>query len=891
MASCWWQGLVDRGRRPARAPRPAGQPRARSIRPQAERLEGRDLPSLYTGVVLQDGPIAYWRLGESAGTTAFDASGHGFTGTYFNGVLLGQPGALAEDADTAARFDGRDDHVRFANPVANDFTVEAWVKTTATSLTGIQGYSGNGLVWSDVGGVTNDWVLAVLNDRVAFFTGNPDDTITGTTPINDGNYHHVVATRVRGGEKRLYVDGRLEAVGSTNNSPLNANPVVEVGGNTLDGRYFNGTMDEVALYPRALTAGQVVAHFLAGRDRSPVATGDQAAAGEAAPVAVPVLANDSDPDGDPLTITGVTAPASGTAAVNDNGTPADPADDFVVYTPAADFVGTDQFAYTISDGRGGTATATVTVTVSNAAPLVDAGDDAVVDEGGPFGGLGRFSDPGEETWAATVDYGDGSGQQPLALNPDKTFSLSHTYADSGQYTVTVTVADSHGGVGSDTLTVTVGNVAPTASFSGPPSVPEGSTGSVGFSDPFDPSAADTAAGFHYAYDFDNDGVFDLGDGTYAGSGAAAAAVVPAAYLDDGPGVRVVRARILDQGGAFTDYVTAIAIINVAPTAGVSGPGDGVRGQARTFTLTAGDPSSADRAAGFTYLVSWGDCTPTQVVGPAPGNGGGVAVDHVFTRCGAYTVRVTAIDKDGASSVATRTVVVTAVALQADPFDPAKTDLVVGGTLCNDAIFVLPAADGGAVWVLLDGVPQAVSTPTGRIVVFGQAGDDVLWVAGGITLPAWLYGGGGNDLLIGGGGNDLLIGGGGNDLLIGGPGRDLLIGGRGADWLFGNGGNDLLVGGTTAFDGNDAALAAVMAEWTSGHSFATRVANLSDTGGDLPGRLNGDYFLLDSGPDRTVFNDGAADTLTGGLAADWFFAGPQDRVTDVGDSDRASVSGP
>src|SRR5581483_12471170 len=124
-----------------------------------------------------------------------------------------------------------------------------------------------------------------------------------------------------------------------------------------------------------------------------------------------------------------------------------------------DFVGTDQFAYTISDGRGGTATATVTVTVSNAAPLVDAGDDAVVDEGGPFGGLGRFSDPGEETWAATVDYGDGSGQQPLALNPDKTFSLSHTYADSGQYTVTVTVADSHGGVGSDTLTVTVGNVA------------------------------------------------------------------------------------------------------------------------------------------------------------------------------------------------------------------------------------------------------------------------------------------------------------------------------------------------------------------------------------------------------------------------------------------------
>ena len=49
------------------------------------------------------------------------------------------------------------------------------------------------------------------------------------------------------------------------------------------------------------------------------------------------------------------------------------------------------------------------------------------------------TDPGADTWTGTVDYGDGGGAQPLSLNVDKTFSLNHTYADNGVYTVRVTV--------------------------------------------------------------------------------------------------------------------------------------------------------------------------------------------------------------------------------------------------------------------------------------------------------------------------------------------------------------------------------------------------------------------------------------------------------------------
>jgi PKD repeat protein len=62
-----------------------------------------------------------------------------------------------------------------------------------------------------------------------------------------------------------------------------------------------------------------------------------------------------------------------------------------------------------------------------------------------------------------VDFGDGSGVQPLTLSPDKTFTLSHAYADNGLFIVTVTVSDDKGGSGSDSFTVTVSNMAPTAS--------------------------------------------------------------------------------------------------------------------------------------------------------------------------------------------------------------------------------------------------------------------------------------------------------------------------------------------------------------------------------------------------------------------------------------------
>ncbi|MEC4894892.1 MAG: Ig-like domain-containing protein [Oscillatoria sp. PMC 1050.18] len=93
---------------------------------------------------------------------------------------------------------------------------------------------------------------------------------------------------------------------------------------------------------------------------------DLATADPNTPVEIDVLANDTDPEGDPLQISILTDPTNGTAVVNDNGTPDDLSDDFVTYTPNADFNGVDSFTYQVDDGNGNTDTATVNVIVEEA---------------------------------------------------------------------------------------------------------------------------------------------------------------------------------------------------------------------------------------------------------------------------------------------------------------------------------------------------------------------------------------------------------------------------------------------------------------------------------------------------------------------------------------------
>ena len=92
-------------------------------------------------------------------------------------------------------------------------------------------------------------------------------------------------------------------------------------------------------------------------NHAPIARADQAVTRENTAVDIAVLSNDTDVDGDPLTVTAVTSGAHGATAVTAAGT--------VRYTPASGFLGTDSFPYTVSDGHDGSASATVTIIVTS----------------------------------------------------------------------------------------------------------------------------------------------------------------------------------------------------------------------------------------------------------------------------------------------------------------------------------------------------------------------------------------------------------------------------------------------------------------------------------------------------------------------------------------------
>jgi hypothetical protein len=381
---------------------------------------------------------------------------------------------------------------------------------------------------------------------------------------------------------------------------------------------------------------------------------------------------------------------------------------------------------------------------------------------------------------------------------------------------------------------------------------------------FDASGSSDADGDPLTYSW------NFGDGS-TGSGATPTHV----YADNG--VYTATVKVSDGANVTTGTLT-VTVLNVPPTALVTGPADGVPGQDQTFTFSATDPSPADQAALFTYEIDWGDGT-TQTV---QGAGSGVQVDHVFTGTGSFSVTATATDKDNATGpAASQTVSVVTAELQG-------CDLYVGGTTGDDTITVQPADANGTVDVVVNGQDQGTFVPTGQVVVYGQAGNDVIQVVplngdDGTTplaLPVALFGGDGDDTLDAraASGPGVLVGGAGNDNLYGGGGRNILIGGTGADALHGGGADDLVIGSATSFDADLGALAALRSEWA--RTDADYQARFDHLTGAQNGGLNGSILLTS----QTVTDDGAADDLFGDLGQDWFWvaaSGPNaDRLHDL-----------
>jgi hypothetical protein len=190
---------------------------------------------------------------------------------------------------------------------------------------------------------------------------------------------------------------------------------------------------------------------------------------------------------------------------------------------------------------------------------------------------------------------------------------------------------------------------------------------------------------------------------------------------------------------------------------------------------------------------------------------------------------------------------------------------------------------------VDTLDFSATTTRGVALDLGSTAAQVVNAGLTLTLSAGntienVDGGAQGDTITGNDLDNVITGNAGNDTIDGGAGRDVVIGGLGADTLDGSEDDDLLIGGTTSYDANDLALEAILNEWASAKTYAARINNLRTGGG-----LSGGYSLQATGTGQTVFNDGAGDTLTGGLGRDWFFQGTGDLITDLNNGGTESVN--
>ena len=409
-------------------------------------------------------------------------------------------------------------------------------------------------------------------------------------------------------------------------------------------------------------------------------------------------------------------------------------------SPTASFTFPDDFSgfarVEVSDG-GFNATDDAPVRVRNVAPTVDAGPDKVLDEGSTLSLSATFRDPGfdspamgtAEDFTATFDWGYGPAEPGtvaevpggVGVPTTGTASGSRPYGDDGVFTVTATVCDDDGGCGSDTLTVTVRNLAPAIDSTVIPSGDE----------------RDTITFRARVLDAGSDDLVVTWWGPCTGwSPPTAYPNDPATYPDPDPSPQVHprdvtdeddvscgdnaafswNLRVTDDDGGVTTMSGTFSIANLPPTLTVTPPASVSvdEGTLVTLTVTAGDPGSDDLA--FSWAWQYG---PTDVhvayndgVGPDPAespNGtypfsASNASSFTYGDDGTYTVRLIVADDDGGSVEYTTTVQVSNVAPTVDAGADAATD--EGAVIAFSFPFSDPGFDQPAAGTVEDFVASA-----------------------------------------------------------------------------------------------------------------------------------------------------------------------------------------
>ncbi|HEV2889971.1 MAG TPA: LamG-like jellyroll fold domain-containing protein [Frankiaceae bacterium] len=209
--------------------------------------------SSYRSLVLGTGGLtAYWRLDETAGTDACDSRGAS-TGRYGGGYQLGQPGALTGDANPSVSLNGTTGSVSVPSTLplspASSVSLEAWVRPTTLPAS-------QTVVRKD-----QQYLLRLEGGRLyarVWFVGGSYVEAWSSAVVQAGAWQHLVAT-FDGATLRVYRNGAQVAASASAGSLQSSSNELTLG-RSLDYDHFSGSIDEAAVYSRALPASEVRAH-------------------------------------------------------------------------------------------------------------------------------------------------------------------------------------------------------------------------------------------------------------------------------------------------------------------------------------------------------------------------------------------------------------------------------------------------------------------------------------------------------------------------------------------------------------------------------------------------------------------------------------------------------
>ncbi|MCH2208962.1 MAG: C25 family cysteine peptidase, partial [Lentisphaerales bacterium] len=308
--------------------------------------------------------VASWHMDEASGSAIMDASAYQNDGTltkvsWANGVT-----------GSALSFNGSKSQVSIPDSPELRLTkgsVLFWMKTSAAPSTKM--YIAGKTRYTQLSG----WQFAVetdgtLSGQLAGPRSSDAHKIIGPA-VNDANWHHVALTYEDGKACSLYVDGKLIGTKNSIYYTYSSSDPLYMGKSIVSGFVpYNGVLDDFKVYGRSLSHNEIGAIYQASNP-APTTVDDNyvTVAGQALPIAAPgVLVNDTTSTGS-LSTSLQYQPVNGSVSMS--------ADGAFVYTPSADFIGSDSFTYTATNEEGYTSVGSVKVIVGDMTVPVDSNND------------------------------------------------------------------------------------------------------------------------------------------------------------------------------------------------------------------------------------------------------------------------------------------------------------------------------------------------------------------------------------------------------------------------------------------------------------------------------------------------------------------------------------